>query len=1184
MSIRVVLGLVAVGLFEMSATAQLPKKQLDRRDRAEPEVVVEAGGRTGTCDVVTFSPDGDFLFAGGDDKVIRVWPHTPTGLTIEAALDLRDETRARTLRWRAWREQRGGIKTAAISPDGKTIAVGGFGMRPATIAILERSTGRTLALTWPNARNGIDNYFSVSMAAFHPDGRRIAFATSDGSLWLWDPKKLDKPAATGHTWNAPVRVGKHEVRKTAKGEVEFNFSLLVFFPDATSVTSVASSGQVATFSLAGALSDNPAADVPKPVKEFKTTAPTTPGGRFPAALSPDRRTLYMPCTLNEVLVQPLDGGKGFVIPLPFSTFPRSLAVHPKTGQLAVAVASIRSGDLEKPRFYLETNDEIRLYADPLKGGEATSVFKHVGAAEAMAFHPTLPRLAIAGGDADEVRLLDLNRPAEPLTVVRGQSRRLWGVNISQSGNVIGVQTARNANADHPNSRGSGAWAGFDIPRWKKTNDPAQKWVNARFDADGWVIEGDKDTKYLWWAVLKNGANDVVRHPLTLDPIRDQEPTCFTFLPATDTQPTRVLVGHLYGVSLFELRQTGAKQARLYTGHAGKVHSVVAAADQTWFVTSGADHTVAAYSLEEWKGQPGLGAAFEVRNGFPVVTSVHVGSPAWETGLTEGHVIEYLAVNGASKFDRRPMHSPVGLPGDALTALKNPEPGKELYFGVAPSKTLDRWENGTTVRQRPLWKWFPGFDDDGAMTNWIIWMWKGSYYRTDSAEGDRMVGWHVNAPELDGQPQFYKLNQFQKKFHRRDVIQKLIATRKLADALLEAGTVDPHKEAFGSIEPAPIELKIDRTTVDDANGIRATITARPRGANIDKLPARVEFWLNDHRLAVWPQEGAPPLNAAEPFETTFAVKPEAFRGKDNQLTVLTFTQEGSRAEKCAPLILNEGATKASQLHGLSVGINDYTESVLAFQSVGKRKGFDNLRSAVNDANQLSATLDGFLGQNRFFKDGRIERRINANARKQKVLDELKAVKQRAHPDDLLIVFFAGHGDVPDAKRTPSGPDGARGEILDPGTFVFCCPDYTDKRFAETSISANDLFDALASINCRKAVLLDACHSGGAVDANVIRHLIPEGQGPFVMAACSQKEVSLESEKLGHGYFTFTVLEALGDRYRTADRNLDGILTADELFGYVKPRINALLQENDPGNVQTAMCFPTLPPKLMIVRKG
>src|SRR5262249_37300137 len=150
-----------------------------------PEIVVEAGGRVGPCDVLRFTPDGQFLLAGGDDKVVRVWPHSATGLET-------DRAKLQTLRWRAWREQRGGIKTLAISGDGKRVVVGGYGMKPSTVAILDRETGETLALTWPKLRRGDLNFGMVERVAFDADGR-VGFGTADGSLWLWDPIKLKEP-------------------------------------------------------------------------------------------------------------------------------------------------------------------------------------------------------------------------------------------------------------------------------------------------------------------------------------------------------------------------------------------------------------------------------------------------------------------------------------------------------------------------------------------------------------------------------------------------------------------------------------------------------------------------------------------------------------------------------------------------------------------------------------------------------------------------------------------------------------------------------------------------------------------------------------------------------------------------------------------------------------------------------
>src|SRR5690349_4318920 len=91
--------------------------QDDRRDRQDPELFVEAGGRSGPCDALLFNADGSSLFAAGDDKVVRIWPCGADGLDAE---------KQRIVRWPSWRERRGGIKALAISPDNKRIFVGGY--------------------------------------------------------------------------------------------------------------------------------------------------------------------------------------------------------------------------------------------------------------------------------------------------------------------------------------------------------------------------------------------------------------------------------------------------------------------------------------------------------------------------------------------------------------------------------------------------------------------------------------------------------------------------------------------------------------------------------------------------------------------------------------------------------------------------------------------------------------------------------------------------------------------------------------------------------------------------------------------------------------------------------------------------------------------------------------------------
>lgn len=1167
---------VTVGLTAPQVVAQ----QSDRRSREAPEIMVEAGGRSGTCDALLFSPDGRFLFAAGDDKVVRVWPYAPTGLDTDPA-------KTQTLRWRAWREQRGGIKAVALSPDGKFVAVGGYGMKPSTVALIDRDTGDTVTLTWPKSRSGIDNFNTVTAVAFHPDGRRIGFGTADGSLWLWEPTKLPQPDADDRPSKAPVRVGKHEVFKDEKGRDKFNLPRLLYFPDANTLVSAAESGQVVACDLTGKFADIPADPPPATTLLFRAAAgPPDKVRLFRAERVGTTLVFALTSPQPQVVLRP-DGAKPVTIDLPEDHFPRSIAVHPKTGQLAVGVGAALPAKAGQPRFYAEGDDEIWLYDNPTAAGAKPTRLKHTGRVEALAFHPTDARLVAAGGDADEVTLLNPAKPEKPLTVIRGAGRRLWGVGISENGRVIGVRTGRDATSTDPNARGTGAWTRFDLSRLQPTLDESQKWVGPVTSIDRWAVVPDKNDRFVWKAVfLRNeveNAAEMVTYPIPWDRDRDQAPTCYTFLPARDGKPTRLLVGHYYGCSLFECTRDGVKRVKIFTGHAGEVTSIVADPKQQWFVTAGTDQTVAVWSLADWQGQSGLGAAFRVNAGAVEVTAVDIGSPAWEAGLQVGDVIDLLAVDGKRPpvYDRRAGQTPAGNPETAVKALTNPQSGIELFFGRVPKGNLARKETLTTVRQRPLWKWLPGYDDRGKHTEWVVWMWHGSYYHTKTAHGDRLVGWHVNSPDVGGRPAFFRLDQFEKLFHRQEVIEKLVNTREVGAALIDAQGDNPLPMSFGQYEHAPVRIGVSQSMVGPA-GVGVTVTARPRGSNPDLLPTRVELWVNDHRLKVWPAPGAQPLNPNAPFEQVVNVPAEAFRAGDNQLTVLTFNPAGGRGED-RTVVTNPKLAPAPALLGLSVGIDDYKANRQS-AAQGKRAGFNDLVSARKDAQGVSDGLLAYSGPGKYFPAGGIDLRLDADATRKKLLADLAALAHKARPDDLLVVFFAGHGFL-DAPPVPGGAarPGGRGVVAGAGAFVFCCPDFNPLKVADTALTAEELFDALAAVNCRKVVLLDACHSGQAADANVLRRLIPAGQGPFVIAACDQSELSYEHPKFGHGLFTYSVLEALGSNFRSADADSDGVLSPTELYAYVSERVPALMKQIRPGDTQNPICFPRQPPRYALVAK-
>jgi hypothetical protein len=769
---------------------------------------------------------------------------------------------------------------------------------------------------------------------------------------------------------------------------------------------------------------------------------------------------------------------------------------------------------------------------------------------------------------------------------------MYAIDLSPDGDAIRIQPGRNAESRDSNARGDGTWVQFDLPRYTTTADAGLKWVGVRTDADGWTIAPDEKSRFVWYAkrAKPGGGAELIR--LGLDPDLDQAPTCYTFVPTAAGKPPRVLVGHYYGCSLFELDparvtqnvHTGIKElprSKLFVGHGGEVTSVVADARGEWFVTASVDQTVAGWSLADWKAQSVLGAAFQVQAGKLVVTATDVGSPAWEAGLTPGDVIDRLAVDGKLVYDGREKQNPAEVAA-AAAALKNPQPGVELFFNWAAGK--ERRATPSRIKQRPMWKWFPSFDDRGRLTDSVIWMWHGSYYYTASLHGDRMVGWHVNHPDVAGTATFQPLERYKHLFLKPAAISKLIGTRSIEAALKEAVGDNPLRQSFRDREPPEIRLALQQAEVR-GDGVAVSVSVNPLGNNPDLIPDRVELWLNDYRYEVWKGQGARALELTIP-----AAK---FRAGTNQITLLATNPARGRAEETR-FVHNPAAAARTDVHGLSVGINDYSAHKKA-AIAARANAFENLVTPHADATGVADAFHSYRGKGKHFAAGEVDVALDAKADRKSLTASLAALKAKQaagqiKPDDLLVVFLAGHGDLltTDGKERLNARAAGRGLAADVGRFVFCCPNYAFANPAGTSLSGEELFEELAGINCRKLVLLDACHAGGAVEANLLRRCIPNGQGPIVFASCDQSELSFEDDKkLGHGAFTYALLEALSPdkKFRAADRNSDGSLMPDELFTYLADRVPEVVKQLRPGNTQNPICFPhpTALPRVAIVKQ-
>ncbi|HEX4609436.1 MAG TPA: caspase family protein, partial [Urbifossiella sp.] len=303
---------------------------------------------------------------------------------------------------------------------------------------------------------------------------------------------------------------------------------------------------------------------------------------------------------------------------------------------------------------------------------------------------------------------------------------------------------------------------------------------------------------------------------------------------------------------------------------------------------------------------------------------------------------------------------------------------------------------------------------------------------------------------------------------------------------------------------------------------------------------------------------------------------------NALAVVTYNAAGGRAED-ARRVTNPAPPPPADLIAVSVGINDYSGHRKA---VGGARGLGDLSFALKDARGIADAFRAFRGDGGCFADARIDLRLDADATRGKLLGALKTAGAKARPDDLLVVFFAGHGDLlggADPKLVAAN-DRARGARAGAGRFVLCGPDYARDAADRTGLSAEELFDALAGVNCRKVVLLDACHAGEAAAANVVRRFVPDGHGPFVVASCDQGQLSYEDPRLGHGVFTAALLDALGPGYRRADADSDGALSGDELYEYVTAQVPLLLRRaGKAADTQRPICFPRQPSREAVVSR-
>jgi WD40 repeat protein len=165
-------------------------------------------------------------------------------------------------------------------------------------------------------------------------------------------------------------------------------------------------------------------------------------------------------------------------------------------------------------------------------------------------------------------------------------------------------------------------------------------------------------------------------------------------------------------------------------------------------------------------------------------------------------------------------------------------------------------------------------------------------------------------------------------------------------------------------------------------------------------------------------------------------------------------------------------------------------------------------------------------------------------------KLAEIAARARPQDVFIMFYAGHGEVATCGETE---DSSEYHL-----FTYRTTFSSDSVICREGLSAERLMDSLAKISSsKKLLIIDACRSGSAATgANLIamrgaqeREAITRlarSQGLAIIAASTEAQFAYEKSSVGHGLFTYVLLEGLGGK---AAAEGESIVTVSLLGAYV-----------------------------------
>lgn len=368
--------------------------------------------------------------------------------------------------------------------------------------------------------------------------------------------------------------------------------------------------------------------------------------------------------------------------------------------------------------------------------------------------------------------------------------------------------------------------------------------------------------------------------------------------------------------------------------------------------------------------------------------------------------------------------------------------------------------------------------------------------------------HLNVQVGDN---VYSIDNFFEKYFNPVYVATVLQGRKVeAVSDIRKGFMTPPDVRITS--PGPNET-ISRESVS------VTVSAKDTGGGVDeiRLYHNGKAVGEDTRSVKLVSKGR---EAAKTYTVTLVDGINTFRA-------VGFSSDRTESDPYELIVHLAAPQKDISMHVLAVGINRYRNPAL------------NLNYAVPDAKGITDFFNGKGGE--LFKKVDIKNVYDEKATKTNITAELKALKNTG-PQDVVLIYLAGHGE----------------NISDKWYFIpheLAYPE-REEEVKSSGISSDELSGFIRGIKAQKVlVMIDSCKAGamliamrGFEDRKALSQL-SRSAGVHVIAASTKDQYAAEVKELGHGVFTYTLLEGLKGQASSGDKTI----TVRKLMTHVENRL-------------------------------